>query len=502
MGLRRFLVLSHRWLGIVLCLLFVLWFASGFVITYTKGMPTQSEAERLAHMPVLNLEAVRISPAQAGAIINSRAAPVLHTVMERPAYRFPGRQGRVVFADDGRVLDGSILSSSRIVARYTGAREDLIERVERLEDVDQWTILQRGELPLEKFRVDDGSGTEVYVSPRWGQVILSTTRGDRILAWLGAIPHWLYWVELRRDAELWTEVVIWLSGIGTVLALVGMIMIFTQLRRVSPFSFSRAIPYRGLMRWHYLTGLVFGLVTLTWIFSGLLSMQPWQWNQPGGLDLPRDALQGGPLELETFDGLLNPGERSRLLSHGVAGELKEISFRRRGESHYYELTVSSEDSHWGHVSHKVDARSLVKPPPLAVQDIRTRLAAVAPGHEIVSAELLEAYDGYYYDRQESTGPTAPLPVVRIKFNDPQSTWFYANPESGDLLLRIHGAGRLDRWLYNGLHSLDFSFLYARRPLWDIAVLLLLAGGLAMVTIGTILGFQRLHRNARRFLAKF
>ena len=36
--------------------------------------------------------------------------------------------------------------------------------------------------------------------------------------------------------------------------------------------------------------------------------------------------------------------------------------------------------------------------------------------------------------------------------------------------------RLRRWLYQGLHSLDFPFLYYKRPLWDIVVIVLSIGG--------------------------
>ena len=53
-------------------------------------------------------------------------------------------------------------------------------------------------------------------------------------------------------------------------------------------------------------------------------------------------------------------------------------------------------------------------------------------------------------------------------------------------------GSLERWLYNGLHSLDFGYLY-KRPLWDIVMLVLLVGGLTSSTIGLCLGFKRVVR---------
>jgi hypothetical protein len=111
----------------------------------------------------------------------------------------------------------------------------------------------------------------------------------------------------------------------------------------------------------------------------------------------------------------------------------------------------------------------------------------------VDAQLLDDYDSYYYSRGRQT----PLPILRVKFNDPDRTWVYIDPEMSQVVARIHRLDRVERWLYNGLHSLDFSFLYQRRPLWDIVVLALLAGGLASSTIGLVLGGRRTWRAARR-----
>ena len=55
---------------------------------------------------------------------------------------------------------------------------------------------------------------------------------------------------------------------------------------------------------------------------------------------------------------------------------------------------------------------------------------------------------------------------------------------------------MERWLYNGLHSLDFAFWYNRRPLWDIGVLTLMLGGLASSTIGLYLGIRRVRRGVK------
>ena len=51
---RRWLVYTHRWLGIVGGLLFVAWFVSGVVMMYTR-MPGMAPEERLARAPALDL---------------------------------------------------------------------------------------------------------------------------------------------------------------------------------------------------------------------------------------------------------------------------------------------------------------------------------------------------------------------------------------------------------------------------------------------------------------
>ena len=84
--------------------------------------------------------------------------------------------------------------------------------------------------------------------------------------------HWIYFTKLRRSPEIWTQVVIWTSLLGTFLTVTGLWYGVTQIRL---HGSARWTPYRGLRFWHHLAGLVFGIFTLTWVASGLLSMNPW-----------------------------------------------------------------------------------------------------------------------------------------------------------------------------------------------------------------------------------
>ena len=112
--------------------------------------------------------------------------------------------------------------------------------------------------------------------------------------------------------------------------------------------------------------------------------------------------------------------------------------------------------------------------------------------------MLAEYDAYYYARGYARERQAPLPVLRVKFGDPMETWVYVDPALGRIVGREHRYTRVERWLFNGLHSLDFAFWYDRRPLWDVGVIALSLGGLASSGIGLWLGFGRMRRAVTRW----
>ena len=57
------LIVVHRYLGLVFCLIFLIWFASGIVMVY-KRLPEFSAEERLVRLPPLDTTAVKLSPAR------------------------------------------------------------------------------------------------------------------------------------------------------------------------------------------------------------------------------------------------------------------------------------------------------------------------------------------------------------------------------------------------------------------------------------------------------
>jgi hypothetical protein len=107
---------------------------------------------------------------------------------------------------------------------------------------------------------------------------------------------------------------------------------------------------------------------------------------------------------------------------------------------------------------------------------------------VTEAVYRERYDAFYY----SVGAVAPkrMPVLLVKFDDPDRTWYYLDPYTGGILRRYDRYGRVMRWLVNGLHTLDFPFLFEHRPAWDLTIILLSAGGLALSLTGLIIGWRR------------
>ncbi len=57
----RVLVYTHRWLGIVSGVLFIVWFVSGIVMMYAR-MPELDPQERLARLPAINPASIRVMP--------------------------------------------------------------------------------------------------------------------------------------------------------------------------------------------------------------------------------------------------------------------------------------------------------------------------------------------------------------------------------------------------------------------------------------------------------
>jgi hypothetical protein len=236
-------------------------------------------------------------------------------------------------------------------------------------------------------------------------------------------------------------------------------------------------PYAGWMWWHHYAGLVFGVATVTWIFSGLLSMDPWDWH-PSTTPTAGQQLtfRGGRFSLEGLS-----VDRLRHAFEAVPGA-------REGE------IVQSAGRRWlatdAGITPLEEGTAML---PLVQETIATLARTAMPGVPVTDVAPLYDYDAYYYDRN---GELA-LPVFRVRYDDPVKTWLYVDAARGTVVRKEERLTRVNRWLYHGLHSLDFPFLYYRRPLWDIVVIALSLGGLTLALSPVAQALHRLRRNWRR-----
>lgn len=234
------------------------------------------------------------------------------------------------------------------------------------------------------------------------------------------------------------------------------------------------------MKWHHLTGLAFGIVTITWVFSGLLSMNPGDFNPPRSPTTQEALVFSGKSYTPDDFGLPGP---HLLGAHAVEAQLFHYDSRP-----YFKVTAR--DGATRVEAGNNGAAMLI----IGAEELRSKIRLLNPSASLAQLETLRAYDNYYYSRHPENGGRT-LPVVRARFDDDAQTWFHIDPQTGQILERSSRTNRIYRWLYNGLHSFDILWLWERRPLWDILVITFSLGGLVLSIFGVVIGIKRLHWEA-------
>lgn len=463
-------IILHRYLGVIVGLIMTIWCLSGFVMMY-QGFPDTSAGETQAAQEVLDLGdccALDLiggrdeAPAQDFRIRMRAGEPVIEVRGGDYPGTFNLRTGAPV-----KPLTRDEVSST--VSRFIEANgiNGGIASLEPIE-IDQWTVyMWRRAAPLWKAEIDDRAGTFVYVSGASGNVVQDASRQERIVAWLGAIPHWLYPRLLRENQPLWYQTVIWLTVLGIFLTVTGLVVGVVRLRGRS----GRWFPYRRPMwLWHHMLGTFAGIFVLTWTASGLLTMQPWgllesrpsasrsditgaaSWSEARAL-IERARLETGP-------------DTISLHTAPLAGKPYLIAENRTG----------------GRTRIGTDGIEALSVPAL-------RAELEAQGLPVGSLSLLREEDAYYYGHKRRID----LPVVRVVLEDADRTRIYLDPETGEILRFVSATAKRYRWLENGFHNFDWPVL-RQRPVWDVVVILLLIGVTLVCATGTWLAFGRVKRD--------
>lgn len=468
---KRWLYLTHRWLGIGTCLLMAMWFLSGMVMMYVP-FPSLSDAERLEGLSPIDWTIVKrmpVGPLTAHSL-------VLEQQLGKPVWRQEHTDGtnRTISAVSGHSLAGVGQEQAfQIAGAFARAPAVAIDSIDR----DQWTVAGGFDRyrPLWKVEMLGPEGHFFYVASSDGRVVLDTSRRERFWNWLGSVPHWLYPTVLRQDQPLWRQVVMWTSGICIIGAVAGMWIGILRVRLRRRYKGGRTTPYRGWQFWHHVLGLIGGTVLSTWIVSGWLSVDPGRLFDSPGLSEDSLAAYLQPAPLPAVDWsrvalLPEAKDAKRVRVVWVDGQPRLV-FERIG-------TAPS----------VLDLRSLV-PTPFDQTRLVAAVQRVLPDHPIIGTDLLTHTDAYWY---EAKGQVE-LPILRVRFGDSARTWIHVSPRTGEIVGSSDSRRRRYRWLYDGLHRWDFGFLIQHRPLWDLWMWAWLIPGLIISISGIVIGIRRLAR---------
>lgn len=419
--------------------------------------PEVKDSDRIRHAQPIDASRIELTPAEAWSRLKTPGEPDdarLLMYHARPAYLFHlGRDRNIVFADNGQALIAfSPDLNLRTAATWSG-RPASSARVEKMTAVDQWTVggIYRQYAPLMRYSWPDGQ--QVYIAAASGEVVQYTTRKSRVFAYFGPVAHWLYFTPLRKNGQLWSRIVIWLSGGATVVALLGL---FAGLSLYWP---SKRIPFAGTKRLHMILGLFFGFLACTWAFSGMLSMDPFPSESRQDQRIP-EALAGEPFAIENFAAR---SPRQALLGQ----EAKELDFVSVPGASWYVAMRDGGQMNVIPVTGRFDAAEFVR-----------RAAAPIGVHALHWVE-----------------PTreAPVRALFVELNDAVHSRFHIDPRTARIIDSYSSDQWPERWLYHGLHWINLPWLYDHRPAWDIVVLILMLGGTALSVTSMIIGWRFLTR---------
>lgn len=493
--MKRTIYLVHRWTGIAMCLLMAIWFASGIVMLFV-GYPKLTPAERLAALPALDRPDCCIDPARAlaGAGMGQVTSLVLTSIGDRPHYLLQDAAG-AQFAVDGisgiplgavdpeQAMRAGLAFASGSPARYDGTVFE-----------DRWTHARglNAHRPLHVIELGDAAATRVYVSSATGQVVLDAPRAERGWNYAGAWLHWLYMLKNQPTDPVWTWTLVAISAVGVFTSITGIVNGIWRWRFSGRYRNGSRTPYReAAMRWHHMLGLVFGAILCTWVFSGLMSMNPAGVFDAKGAKPDVAAMQGGSpaalrLPLGAADIL------ALLLRDGFAA--RELEWRVLDGEPFILARDGVNDTRIVRASGQGFVVARAWP-----EETLRRIAGRALPWPVASLERLERYDAYYYLRDQASmygGNERRLPALRVVFGDPSATWIHLDMRTGQLELSADRSQRVGRWLFNLLHSWDLPAMLSTGWLRIAAIILLSIGGLALSATAAIIACRRL-RPARR-----
>jgi hypothetical protein len=545
---RKLLIYSHRWLGIGILVMFLIWTLSGVVLMY-YGHPQLTTGERLLRLEPVDFSTATVTPAEAAAKAGVKPYRVrLAMYSGRPVYRLTRNSignWSTVYADNGHVLPRMDREQAlEWMKRFAPEYASTMTYDAYLESPDEFTRIPTlaGFLPLHRIAMNDAAGTEYYISERSNEIVQKTDRRGRALAISGYVLHNLFFF---RQRTWWTPLLDFIAWTAMLMAVMGIVLGIWRVALKPRFRHKGVLsytPYSSWMKWHHYAGLAFGLFSISWILSGMIPITTFpipEWSQVAKRvesngdgfimgnptisprssmtkDMAR-AITGGPLNLQQIEMNKLRAAISRIQESFAPKELELIQFRGEPWFLAYQPPATKELAARWTTNNSINLVNLPQDNPHVFVSIRHPENRVMtsfsrevmeqasreamPNVPVLDRQWLNSYDDYYHQTTPSFElgrhkPAYVLPVLRVRYNDANQTWLYFTPSLAQMV-KFDKRDRANRWLYYGLHVMDWPGLYNRRPLWDIVTIALLTG-LAAMSVTTLLpAFRRLKRHAFR-----
>jgi uncharacterized iron-regulated membrane protein len=471
-------MLFHRWLGVVFCLLFAMWFLSGAVLHFVP-YPELTEAERLARSPRVDLSRVAITATDAIGRTPDASGLRLVGILGRPAYILEPLSAPVVTVGADTGIRLPMLSRTEAVAVATAFQASVQASVATSVDgplrYDQWIVGGQFDSyrPFYRVTFNDQRATILYVSARSGEVLQRTTFKERAWNWCGANIHWIYFSALRINWSVWDGVVWWLSLVGILVASAGIWLGIVRLMAVRRMRKKGLTPFRGWLGWHHRIGLVCGIFVVTWIVSGWLSM-----------DHGRIFSTGTPSaeQVSRFRGM-----SLRAIAEGVS----LASIRAAGPAS--QILMGAIAGHPFLASQGVGPPRLTRTEPLANVSSGTipqplliaGIKSAWPGYPVTAAQPVR--EDNLYSLAESMTPE----TMMIQVGGRNAVDVYVDPVAGRILTVMDPSRRAYAWIFYALHTFKFPALTTRPVLRHIAVLVPLGAGLLFCVTAVVIGVSRM-----------
>ncbi|WP_020168527.1 MULTISPECIES: PepSY domain-containing protein [Methylotenera] len=478
----RYLSLWHRWLGIFACILFMLWFATGLVLHFVH-FPELSAEEKFAGLKPIAMQNVKLSLYEA-----IRSLPYFERITRaklvmsgnRPVYVVQhDKNVNGIYADTGEVLQTISTNAALVIANQYAEQHGIDVQKKAyasLDDVDQWTVSNGLDAyrPLHRVLINDDEKTELYISDITGEVVRDTTQFERGWNYVGSVVHWIYPTFLRKHWDIWNWLVWTLSLIALIAAITGIILGVMRLRWNHVKSIS---PFRGMHYLHHLGGVLVATFLLTYILSGWLSMDHGLLFSRNNITATqRIVLTGGKINWQKFNSVD---------TSFVAGA-KQLEWVQLAGNPYVIATFNQD-------SQKVLSQLGVSDD-FAFSAFTSQSTQLLEGANCTIPILVDKNDAY---RSATAKPSAQL--LRVVCDDAKKTWFHIDGSNAQIIEKIDHSRRWYRWLYGGLHTLDFPVLDTHPQFKTALVMIFCVLGFMFSLTGVVLSLRRLRLTTKYLL---